>query len=75
MAEEITSEQIAIAASNPASATAPDGRSATAHSLPDQIAAARFLESRRQARKNGWAGAGYARVVPPGMTGNHAEDV
>jgi hypothetical protein len=44
MATEITPEDIAEAAKNPQSVTT-DGTSASAHSIPDQIAAAQFAAS------------------------------
>jgi hypothetical protein len=66
-------ETIAEAAAAPQSTTT-DGVSVTEHSLPDQIAAAKFLANQQASqqtgqtgkRRSGWAMLRPAKAVPPG---------
>lgn len=57
------------AANDPKSASSPDGMSATGHSLPDLIAADKYLRARAAAsdRRNGVR---FAKIVPPGSAGS-----
>jgi hypothetical protein len=60
------------AAATPASASVTsDGRSATARSLPDLIAAEKYVNNKAAVSAAGgaWGCVGRARVVPPGTTG------
>lgn len=52
-------------ATAPASISA-DGRTVTEHSLPDQIAAAKFLDA-KEALASPTFGMRFARIVPPGV--------
>jgi hypothetical protein len=73
MPDPITPDDIAEAAASPASATE-GSRSATAHSIPDQIAAATFKATEdalsggneNGGAKSGWARLRPARAIPPG---------
>ena len=51
-------------AQGPAKASGDSG-SMEQHSLPNQIAADRYLESKKAARSNG-LGIGFKKLVPPG---------
>lgn len=57
-------ETIRIAATEPAKASG-DAGSMEQHPLPDQIAADRYLESKKAARGKG-LGIGLKKLVPPG---------
>ena len=63
MAEELD-EAIRTNAEGPRSASGDSG-SMQQHSIPDQIAADRYLESKKAARAKG-LGVRLTRVVPPG---------
>ena len=63
MAEDL-SEIIKQNAEGPAKASG-DAGSMEQHSLPDQIAADRYLESKKAARSKG-LGIGMKKLVPPG---------
>ena len=63
MADEIENSIIENA-QGPAKA-AGDSGSMEQHSLPDQIAADRYLESKKAARRKG-LGIGLKKLVPPG---------
>ena len=63
MADEIE-DAIMENAQGPAKATGDSG-SMEQHSLPDQIAADRYLESKRASRRKG-LGIGLKKLVPPG---------
>ena len=63
MAEELD-EAIRTNAEGPKSASG-DAGSMQQHSLPDQIAADRYLESKKAARSKG-LGVRLTKVVPPG---------
>jgi hypothetical protein len=63
MADELTNT-ILENAQNPAKASG-DSCSMEQHSLPDQIAANRYLESKKAARKKG-LGIKLTKLVPPG---------
>jgi len=63
MSEELT-QAIVDSAKGPAKA-AGDSGSMEQHPLPDQIAADRYLESKKAARKKG-LGVGLKKLVPPG---------
>lgn len=75
--DETLTERIEDALAKPASATI-DNQSATAHSIPDQIQGAQFIETRRAmagtndqgGRRSGWGGIAIARAVPPGASGD-----
>lgn len=69
-AEDLTADAIAVAAQQPLKGEI-DGQSATAHSIPDQIAAARYraAQSALASGGTGWGGVRIARVAPPGATG------
>lgn len=60
---------IETAASNPKAATSPEGMSATAHSLPDLIAADKYLRAKAATREKR-SGVRFAKIVPPGTAGN-----
>jgi hypothetical protein len=77
VADELTSEQIAAAAANPASVTAPDGRSAASHPLSDLIETDRYLAQKNASavtssetgkRASGFSMVRWAKAVPPGAT-------
>ncbi len=63
MAESLDSS-IVDNAKGPAKASGDSG-SMEQHSLPDQIAADRYLESKKAARRKG-LGIGLKKLVPPG---------
>ena len=63
MADDL-SDKIKENATGPAKASG-DAGSMEQHSLPDQIAADRYLESKKAARKKG-LGIGLKKLVPPG---------
>ena len=63
MADDL-SDKIKENAKGPAKASG-DAGSMEQHSLPDQIAADRYLESKKAARKKG-LGIGMKKLVPPG---------
>lgn len=76
MADPVTPESIAEAAAQPASASS-DGRSAAAHPIPDQIAAADYAAAQEASEgtsaaggpRSGWNMLRPAKAVPPGTTG------
>lgn len=76
MADPVTPESIAEAAAQPASASS-DGRSATAHPIPDQLAALDRAAAEEAAEgtnaaggpKSAWNMTRMAKAVPPGTTG------
>ncbi len=61
---EDLSEAISDSAKAPAKASGDSG-SMEQHPLPDQIAADRYLESKKAARRKG-LGVGLKKLVPPG---------
>jgi hypothetical protein len=63
MADDLT-DTIATNAQGPAKASGDSG-SMEQHPLPDQIAADRYLESKKAARGKG-LGIGLKKLVPPG---------
>jgi hypothetical protein len=63
MADDLT-ETIRTAATEPAKASGDSG-SMEQHPLPDQIAADRYLESKKATRGKG-LGIGLKKLVPPG---------
>ena len=63
MADELT-QAITENAQGPAKASG-DAGSMEQHSLPNQIAADRYLESKKAARRKG-LGVGLKKLVPPG---------
>jgi hypothetical protein len=63
MADDLT-QTISENAQAPAKASG-DAGSMEQHSLPDQIAADRYLESKKAAKKKG-LGIGLKKLVPPG---------
>lgn len=64
MAEQKTDSTISDAAQNP-KRTAVDGTEVEQHSLPDQIAADRYLASKKASKLKGLAGL-FRKLVPPG---------
>ena len=76
MADPVTPESIAEAASQPASATV-DGQTAAAHPIPDQIAADQYAKAQAAAAgtnnrggpPSAWGMTRTAYGVPPGATG------
>lgn len=60
---------IETAAGNPKAASAPDGMSATGHSLPDLIAADKYLRNRGAANDKR-RGVRFAKLVQPGSAGS-----
>lgn len=66
MSDEI-SDQIAENALQPQSVTI-DGQTVSEHSLPDQIAAAKFLASQTDAQATG-LGIRFSKIIPPGALG------
>lgn len=75
MPEAIDTDTIAVNAASPASASQ-DGRSATAHSIPDQILAkdekkkedSLAATNPQGGARSAWSLTRPARVVPPGTT-------
>jgi hypothetical protein len=66
MADELTADSIAEAATQPASASV-DGQSAAAVGIQDQIAAHRYAETQKGlAKGSGWGMVRVARVKPAG---------
>jgi hypothetical protein len=63
MADDLD-DTIRESAQGPAKATGDSG-SMEQHPLPDQIAADRYLQSKRATRRNG-LGIGLKKLVPPG---------
>lgn len=66
MAGEID-DQIAKNALQPQAVTI-DGQSFSEHSLPDQIAAAKFLQS-QTAAQGANCGLRFSKIIPPGASG------
>ncbi|HEY1191922.1 MAG TPA: hypothetical protein VGE74_30105 [Gemmata sp.] len=77
MPDPVSADSIAEAANSPASASAPDGRSASAHSIPDQIAALQQQQAEAEAGgtnaqggpRSAWNMTRPATAVLPGTTG------
>ncbi|MDY3555313.1 hypothetical protein R5W24_004455 [Gemmata sp. JC717] len=76
MADPVSAESIAEAAAAPASASSPDGRSASAHSIPDQIAALQLQQAETEAEgknaqggpRSAWNMTRPATAIMPGAT-------
>lgn len=66
MTEDELSAEIAENAAGPKEVTI-DGFSTTAHSLPDQIAADKYLRE-RDAQQAGRPGLKFYKLVPPGIS-------
>lgn len=65
MPDPVDADSIATAAAEPKSATV-DGQAAEAHSIPDQIAAAKFAANQRTTSTGKRPKPFMRRIVPPG---------